>query len=208
MPKVTEAHLAERRQQIVDAAFACFARAGFHQTTMEDIGREANLSPGLPYRYFSSKEEIIQAAFTESLSRLGVIEPAQDQADFSTYVEDVIRHVSARLEAPGSDIRWNVRLQAFALAARQPDEAETLRRVRSEVFDLIQENVQRGQQHGDINPSLDARAIARVLIAFFDGLALQWTADPDMDIWQAAEVVLALFNGSFRQGQIDSDQKA
>ncbi len=197
MPKVTEAHLAERRQQILDAAYTCFARAGFHQTTMEDIGREANLSPGLPYRYFSSKEELIQSAFTQSLSGLGVIEPPKDQADFATYVEGVTRHVTARLEAPGSDIRWNVRLQAFALAARQPEAAETLIQVRSEVLDLIQENVRRGQHHGEVNPSLDARAIARVLIAFFDGLALQWTADPDMDIWQAVEVVIALFNGSF-----------
>jgi AcrR family transcriptional regulator len=64
---------------------------------MEDIGREANLSPGLPYRYFSSKEDIIQTAFTESLSRLGVIEPAQDQADFSKYVEGAIRHAAAAL---------------------------------------------------------------------------------------------------------------
>jgi AcrR family transcriptional regulator len=198
MPKVTEAYLAERRQQIIDAAFACFARSGFHQTTMEDIGREANLSPGLPYRYFSSKEEIIRVVFTESLSRLGAIEQAGDQADFPTYIKNALRYVLAGLESPGSHTRWNVRLQAFALAARRPEDAATLRRVRGEVFDLIQENVQTGQEQGDVDPSLDARAVARVLIATIDGLALQWTADPEMDIWQAVEVVNALFNGTFR----------
>lgn len=201
MPKVTEAYLAERRQHIIDAAFACFARSGFHETTMEDIGREANLSPGLPYRYFSSKDEIIRHAFTESLSRLGVVEHARDEVDFPTYVENVVRHVTARLEEPGSDIRWNVRLQAFALAARRPDEAATLNHIRNEVFDLIQAYVQEGQEQGDVNPSLDARTIARTLIAFFDGLALQWTADPEMDIWQAAEVAIALFSGSFRPAE-------
>ena len=59
MPKVTQAHLEARRQQILDAAFGCFARQGFHQTTMQDICREAELSPGAVYRYFDSKEAII-----------------------------------------------------------------------------------------------------------------------------------------------------
>jgi AcrR family transcriptional regulator len=55
MPKVTEAHLEARRQQILDAALACFSRRGFHQSTMQDICQEAELSPGAVYRYFRSK---------------------------------------------------------------------------------------------------------------------------------------------------------
>src|SRR5688572_24159783 len=61
MPKVQPEYLELRRQQIVDAAAACFTRAGFHQTSMQDICAEADLSPGAVYRYFRSKEEIIQA---------------------------------------------------------------------------------------------------------------------------------------------------
>ena len=52
MPKVTEAHLEARRQQIVNAAFACFSLNGFHQSTMQDICQEAHLSPGAVYRHF------------------------------------------------------------------------------------------------------------------------------------------------------------
>ena len=62
MPKVTEAHLEARHQQILNAAGACFSRQGFHQTSMQDICREAELSPGAVYRYFSSKEDIIAAS--------------------------------------------------------------------------------------------------------------------------------------------------
>src|SRR5918997_1478939 len=61
MPKVQPEYLETRRQQILDAAAACFSRRGFHQTTMQDICAEADLSPGAVYRYFRSKEEIIQA---------------------------------------------------------------------------------------------------------------------------------------------------
>src|SRR5690242_15007919 len=63
MPKVSEQHMEARRQQIIDAAYRCFARKGFHQTTMRDIYEEAGLSPGAVYHYFSSKADIIEASF-------------------------------------------------------------------------------------------------------------------------------------------------
>jgi AcrR family transcriptional regulator len=61
LPKVGEEHLEARRRQILDAAFACFASQGFHQSTMQDICRRAQLSPGAVYCYFRSKGEIIAA---------------------------------------------------------------------------------------------------------------------------------------------------
>lgn len=202
MPKVSEAYLEERRQRIIDAAVASFARKGFHETTMEDIGREAGLSPGLAYHYFSNKEEIIQASITESRSRIPLLsERLREQADFPGFVETVVKYVCTGLESPGTDIRWNVRLQAFARAARHPDEAETLREARGEALDLYEQYVKSGQHSGKVNPSLDARSVARVLIAFGDGLGIQLSADPDMDIWGACEVILALFDGSFRPAE-------
>src|SRR5437764_6551531 len=50
---------ADRRSEILAAAQACFARAGFHQTSMQEICAEAGMSPGNLYRYFRSKEAII-----------------------------------------------------------------------------------------------------------------------------------------------------
>src|ERR1043165_4877840 len=50
---------ADRRFEILQAAQACFARSGFHQTSMQEICTEAGMSPGNLYRYFRSKEEII-----------------------------------------------------------------------------------------------------------------------------------------------------
>jgi len=63
MPKVSQEHSDARRRQIIDAAFQCFARKGFHQTSMRDIYQQAGLSPGAVYHYFDSKDAIIQASF-------------------------------------------------------------------------------------------------------------------------------------------------
>jgi len=50
-----------RRGHILDAAEICFARNGFHPTTMQDIAREARMSPGNIYRYLESKEAVVVA---------------------------------------------------------------------------------------------------------------------------------------------------
>src|SRR5437763_4621330 len=51
----------DRPTQILEAAFSCFAKRGFHQTSMHDISAEAGISVGLIYRYFESKEAVISA---------------------------------------------------------------------------------------------------------------------------------------------------
>lgn len=52
---------AARREQILDAAEACFVRNGFHRTTIADLAREAAMSQGNFYRYFAAKEDIVLA---------------------------------------------------------------------------------------------------------------------------------------------------
>ena len=47
-----------RRQQIIVAAKRVFSEKGFSKTTMEDIAREAELSPGTLYLYFRNKDEL------------------------------------------------------------------------------------------------------------------------------------------------------
>ncbi len=47
-----------RRQQIMVAAKRVFTQRGYEKSTMEDIAREAELSPGTIYLYFKSKDEL------------------------------------------------------------------------------------------------------------------------------------------------------
>ncbi len=60
MPRVSDEHLAARRQQILEAAWRCFARHGFHETSMQDVFAEAGLSAGAVYRYFPSKADLVR----------------------------------------------------------------------------------------------------------------------------------------------------
>ncbi|MFI2435250.1 TetR/AcrR family transcriptional regulator [Streptomyces sp. NPDC018693] len=70
MARVSQAHLDARRRQILDAAALCFARNGFHATSMQDVLKEADLSAGAVYRYFSGKDELIDAIVKEVLGEV------------------------------------------------------------------------------------------------------------------------------------------
>ncbi|MEX0801391.1 MAG: TetR/AcrR family transcriptional regulator [Dehalococcoidia bacterium] len=61
MARVTQEHVEARNGQILDAAWICFARKGYYETTMQDIADEAGLSAGAIYRYFPSKDAVLRA---------------------------------------------------------------------------------------------------------------------------------------------------
>ncbi|WP_206439489.1 TetR/AcrR family transcriptional regulator [Streptomyces scabichelini] len=77
-----------KRAEIVAAARRCFARGGFHQTSMPDIAAAAGVSAGAPYRYFTARGEIILAiaadAFRltfEPMDRVAVVADAPSLGD-------------------------------------------------------------------------------------------------------------------------------
>jgi len=61
VPKISPAQEQHRREQILAAATVCFARQGYHATSMDDVVRQSGLSVGAIYTYFPSKEELFLA---------------------------------------------------------------------------------------------------------------------------------------------------
>jgi AcrR family transcriptional regulator len=49
----------ERRDSLINAAIAVFIEKGFHNATVRDIGRAANMTQGTIYNYVSSKDDIL-----------------------------------------------------------------------------------------------------------------------------------------------------
>lgn len=61
-----------RRQQIIVAAKRVFLKKGLTKTTMEDIARESELSPGTLYLYFKNKEELLASLSLRILQYLSI----------------------------------------------------------------------------------------------------------------------------------------
>jgi TetR/AcrR family transcriptional regulator, cholesterol catabolism regulator len=54
-----------RREQLIEAALAVFARKGVDAASVKDIAGSAAVTPGLLYHYFDSKEDLVAAVLEE-----------------------------------------------------------------------------------------------------------------------------------------------
>jgi len=183
MPKISDLQRQSRRQQILDAARRCFSRDGFHNTTTADIVRESGVSQGTLYLYFATKDDIILAL-------------ADDRHQAEAFVgalakseQDPIEGLAVLLELHGESLvdpqRLDARrvgVQGWGEALRNPvvhaSITANIASVRQEIAGLIE----RGQTAGQIRADLDPSAVARVLIAIFQGLTLSATLHGDADL--------------------------
>jgi AcrR family transcriptional regulator len=210
MPKVTEAHLEQRRRQILDAAVACFARRGFHQTTMADIAARAGVSDTLAYRYFGSKDEIIEAAVLQHGDTtvdeiLGDPGEAEDVLSlFDMLLTADVRRFERREEVEAT---MGMYFQSWAEALRDDSIREQVVEHWHRHFEVVESLVERGQRTGQISAELDARAVAWVALATHYGLNLLGVLDPTVNLESSKEVGLAMIRGLANAGSESEDKR-
>ena len=194
MPKVSEEQLEQRRKQILDAAITCFARKGFHETTMAEIAAEAGVSDTLAYRYFSGKDEIIDAAVKEW--RNTTIVSADGAEELRGLLETLVTQNIGRFDEPESmRALMNVQFRSWAEALHdQGLRTEVVERWRHHV-EVVEGLVVRAQEQGQIPSALDTKAMARVMLGAHYGLNVQAVLDPEVDLEKCADVMVSLVFG-------------
>jgi AcrR family transcriptional regulator len=201
MPKVAPEKLEARRQEILTAAITCFARNGFHKTTMADIAAEAGVSDTLAYRYFSDKDEIIQTAMQQGIRHSDDqrIVPIDDE-DISTLLRRVIEFSFQRFEMPGRREILRMRAGAWSEAWENDEVLVDVQARWQSSLNLETRLWSKAQEQSLIRSDLDTQAVGRVMQAVHDGLDLLWSHDPEIDLDECRRVVEALVLGSFWQG--------
>lgn len=176
-----------RRNQILDAARASFAKHGLAATTVDQIARAAKLAKGTVYLYYRSKDDIVRDALDVGLTTLEavtvpvILEPAELAERVRRFLTGMLGHFDenrdffelCQLEF-GANMRRRAR-QAFGRVYDAQIAAWTT--VLSEGRDAA-----------------DAAAMARHVVAFAHGLALQrvrgWTtAALDEDIAHGSQLL-------------------
>jgi AcrR family transcriptional regulator len=150
---------------------------------MADIVKRSGLSHGAVYLYFQSKDDLIEALADDRHRREAVLNSvAQGSGDPIEGLHALIRVYAQWLTDPAGEARRRVGIHGWAEALRN-------RRVRTSVVEgidmpraLIVALVERGQHDGLIKRDLGADAIARVLIAIFQGFVLQKCWGEDFDV--------------------------
>ncbi|MFM9942524.1 MAG: TetR/AcrR family transcriptional regulator [Hyphomicrobiaceae bacterium] len=178
MPRLKPDIQKARRAHILDAAELCFARHGFHRTTMQDICREASVSPGALYVYFDSKESLIA----------GICE--RDRADFAdrfatvATAPDFLAALSSLAGQYFAEEPAHKRLMCIEIgleSTRNPGVGEIFRSVDTFVIESFQSLFQRLKDDGRIDPVLDIPTLARVCVTIGDGLFWRRAIDPNFE---------------------------
>jgi TetR/AcrR family transcriptional regulator, repressor for uid operon len=175
----------ERRERILEAAERAFVRHGFHATTMQHVADELGMSPGNLYRYFPSKEAIV-----EGLCAVDQAERARAFAELMADRGDIMEAMCAALrrhvlEKPPEKARLIVEI--WAEAGRNPKVAAISREIDADVLSGLARLMDAAA--GAASPALDSRFAARFFFTFVAGLFKRIAIEPDFD--RAAETAIA-----------------
>ena len=170
----------DNRRRILDAAVTCFARAGFHGTSMQEICQEAHMSPGALYRYFTSKVAIIEAIAAEERAR---------NAKYLSAVHADHDHMQALFDGGFAFLKDMAGSRDAALCAEVCAEAQRNPRIR-DIFEVnhrqaresLSKAITAAQAAGEIDSALDVNVIVTVLMAIGDGLIVRPPFDPEMSV--------------------------
>lgn len=89
----------KRYKEIVNAAMKCFAKKGYHKTTINEITKEANLTKGGVYWHFKSKLEIFLSVIDEyKIINEDLSKKKQDALSDEYLIESGINYIKKMVE--------------------------------------------------------------------------------------------------------------
>ncbi|WP_086074691.1 TetR/AcrR family transcriptional regulator [Paenibacillus camerounensis] len=181
----------ERTLHILDAALQTIAKRGIDSTNIKDIAREANLSVGNIYNYFSSKDDI----FSEVLLR--------GQTAYGKTLEDL-----ASLDADprikllefckgwlSNESNWAFTIMLQSIRTNQTVNPE-IRAAATQRFtgnlEPLAEIIRQGQADGTLIAG-DSRQLAFYFVSLIQGLTLQLAPGYEIPVHINPSEIVALF---------------
>ncbi len=178
MPRIDTNQRTDKKTAILDAAERCFVRSGFHGASMSEICAEAGMSPGNLYRYFRSKEQMIEGLcerdLAEAASGFDALETAPDiWAAFRA-----LAHLHLVDEPRGTCTMW---IETLSEVTRNPQIAALRMRTDAFIHEKLLGALQIAQARGQTAPHADLERTVQFMITFADGLMLRRVRDEAFD---------------------------
>jgi AcrR family transcriptional regulator len=195
IPKLKAATRAARETRILSAAVICFARAGYHGTTMEEIAVEAGIAKGVTYLYFPSKEALFLALYHQwGCDAHDAIE-AQLAALLPEERASPKRVLRLVIEATGQHVQHDaalcrVLMEGRTLAAFVPAIAERVTREQHSSQAQLEDLIRSGVTAGEWPAETDVPTRATLIRAMLHGLMATWHAAPGAFDWNAAAAAM------------------
>ena len=200
-----EESLEASRQQILQAAMACFGRTGYYRTTMDHIAAESGLSKGALYWHFHSKKELFIALFEGMVAGIGAAWDALARRGDLSATDKIRSSIEVlRDEIDGFGPLLGVMIEAWALTRQDPDVGEITRHMYDPYVAMMERIIADGVASGEFAVD-DGHGAALVILTLLDGITLAmsvglWEGDWNRVLDAAESIVL---NGLLAQGDRD-----
>lgn len=178
----------DNRSQIVLAAYQLLAEKGYDSATMKEIAGAVGVAPGLIHYYFESKDQLLQEVLIEAGERY-VKEVERWCSELTTEQLQEVTFTEPKQRITTEPEWFRLRCELFALGLRNPNFHNAATLMLSKGRQCIARLVHQIAGDAIANPE----AVAAVLLASFDGLALQKLVDPQFDLDSAYQVLTQMF---------------
>ena len=169
-PGLREQHKLSTRRALEDAALRRFARAGFDQTSVDAIAVDAGVSSRTFFRYFATKDEVLDMGREERQAVLGTCVRDLDPA---LPALEVVRRAVVTMAAGFQDDRERVELRQ-----RAAESSPVLRGRLLDTFVSWELTLARALvEHRGVDPAT-AETLAVVGIGVFRAATAEWLREP------------------------------
>jgi TetR/AcrR family transcriptional regulator, repressor for uid operon len=165
-----DSSIGDRRSQILEAALVCFAKRGFHQTSMHDISGEAGISVGLIYRYFENKEAVISAMADRHKTEISEMLERARQAPSLLESLEILFTAHCCEDAPQVVSAFVVDL--YAEASRNPHVADLVRDVLETAMNGVRDLIARAPEVQNTGNNLTPGDLAELIFAVARGMLM------------------------------------
>ncbi len=184
----------ERRAHILECAERAFVRYGFHAATMTQVADEAGMSAGNLYRYFPSKEAIVEGlCLADQTQRSESFAALEGAPDLRAAMRAALKqHVLGCAKAKAQMI-----VEIWAESGRNPRVAEFTRQLDRDVIVGLADLFDLAKSRGVAPASVDSRFAARLLYSLVAGLFKRIALEPDFDVDAESAMALGVFEALF-----------
>jgi AcrR family transcriptional regulator len=188
---------AVREQQMLDAAVEMFSRNGYHETSMDAIAAEAEISKPMLYLYYGSKEELLGACLNRELGRF--IEAVRADIDLTQSPKDLLRSTILAFMhyIDANRASWIVLYQQ---ATSSQMHSHTVREGRERVIDLVGRLLSSATRNPE--PGTDFHMMAVALVGAGEAIATR-VSTGEADVDEAAELLINLTWRGLRGRHVD-----
>jgi len=173
----------ETRARIIEAAEALFRRLGFAKTAVADIAAELDMSPANVYRFFASKNAIVEAICKRCLSEVEeqAWTVARSKAPAADRLERLILEILAYHK---ENFATEQRVNELVVAAIEQswDSIRAHKDVMRNVMELILRDGIAAGEFEPVDPRETAEQIMRAVIAFTHPLLVGQCLEEGEDI--------------------------